>query len=324
MVSDRIAVPGEVLAALRARAARGPIAVRLLVPNPAPAEWHPTHPERHAKADAAQRVLDQTLPSLREAAGVPIDGFVSTRHDPLDAIEELLHDEPIDELILATTPHHIEGWLHADLPHRAAHLGLPVTAVEGTRALELIDPRAHRRIGPSLGRRMLNKVPEVTLFFWIIKIMCTTVGETAADYLNDNLGLGLTNTTYVAAALLVALLAGQFRARRYVPGLYWSVVVVISVFGTLITDNLTDGYGVSLTTTTPLSPGSWPRSSRCGGRSSGRCRSTPSSPLAATRSTGWRSSSPSRSARRPVTSRRRSSTSATPSRSSSSPASSPP
>src|SRR3954466_12926206 len=85
-------------------------------------------------------------------------------------------------------------------------------------------------------RQMLNKVPEVTLFFWIIKIMCTTVGETAADYLNDNLGLGLTNTTYVAAALLVALLAGQFRTRRYVPGLYWSVVVVISVFGTLITD----------------------------------------------------------------------------------------
>ncbi len=250
MVSDRIAVPGEVLAALRARAARGPIAVRLLVPNPAPAEWHPTHPERHAKADAAQRVLDHTLPSLRDAAGVPIDGFVSARRDPLDAIEELLHDEPIDELILATTPHHIEGWLHADLPHRAAHLGPPVTAVEGTRALELVDPRAHRRIGPSLGRRMLNKVPEVTLFFWIIKIMCTTVGETAADYLNDN--LGLTNTTYVAAALLVALLAGQFRARRYVPGLYWSVVVVISVFGTLITDNLTDGYGVSLTTTTPL------------------------------------------------------------------------
>src|SRR3954452_14306095 len=104
-------------------------------------------------------------------------------------------------------------------------------------------------------RTMLNKVPEVTLFFWIIKIMCTTVGETAADYLNDNLGLGLTNTNYVAAALLVALLAGQFRARRYVPGLYWSVVVVISVFGTLITDNLTDGYGVSLTTTTPLFAG---------------------------------------------------------------------
>ena len=66
-------------------------------------------------------------------------------------------------------------------------------------------------------RQMLNKVPEVTLYFWVIKIMCTTVGETAADYLNENLGFGLTNTTYVAGALLIALLAAQFRLRRYVP-----------------------------------------------------------------------------------------------------------
>src|SRR3954463_2681786 len=88
-------------------------------------------------------------------------------------------------------------------------------------------------------RRMFNKVPEVTLYFWVIKIMCTTVGETAADYLNVNLGFGLTNTTYAAAALLALLLAGQFRARGYIPSMYWSVVVVISVFGTLITDNMT-------------------------------------------------------------------------------------
>jgi len=99
---------------------------------------------------------------------------------------------------------------------------------------------------------MLNKVPEVTLFFWVIKIMCTTVGESAADYLNDNLGFGLTKTTYVAGALLVILLAVQFRLWRYVPGVYWSAVVVISVFGTLITDNLTDGHNVPLTTTTPI------------------------------------------------------------------------
>src|SRR5881397_950519 len=111
---------------------------------------------------------------------------------------------------------------------------------------------AEPRSGASLGRRMLNKVPEVTLFFWVIKIMCTTVGETAADYLNDNLGFGLTNTTYVAGALLVVLLAAQFRLRRYVPGAYWSVVVVISVFGTLITDNMTDGHNVPLTTSTPI------------------------------------------------------------------------
>ena len=97
---------------------------------------------------------------------------------------------------------------------------------------------------------MLNKVPEVTIFFWVIKIMCTTVGETAADYLNENLGFGLTKTTYVTGALLIVLLAVQFRLRRYVPGVYWSVVVVISVFGTLITDNMTDHYNVPLTTST--------------------------------------------------------------------------
>src|SRR4051795_3636417 len=102
------------------------------------------------------------------------------------------------------------------------------------------------------GRDMLNKVPEVTLFFWIIKILCTTVGETAADYLNENLGFGLTNTTYFTGALLAVILLIQFRLRRYVPIAYWAVVVVISVFGTLITDNLSDNYNVPLTTTTPI------------------------------------------------------------------------
>jgi uncharacterized membrane-anchored protein len=115
-----------------------------------------------------------------------------------------------------------------------------------------MNATAELRTGPSLARRMLNKVPEVTLFFWVIKIMCTTVGETAADYVNDNLGFGLTNTTYVSGALLAVLLLIQFRLRRYVPIAYWSVVVVISVFGTLITDNLTDGHNVPLTTTTPI------------------------------------------------------------------------
>jgi uncharacterized membrane-anchored protein len=99
---------------------------------------------------------------------------------------------------------------------------------------------------------MLNKVPEVTVFFWLIKIMCTTVGETAADYVNDTLGFGLTNTTYVAGGLLAVLLIVQFSLRRYVPVVYWAAVVVISVFGTLITDNLTDGHNVPLTTTTPI------------------------------------------------------------------------
>lgn len=85
---------------------------------------------------------------------------------------------------------------------------------------------------------MLNKVPEITLYFWVIKILCTTVGETAANLLNENLGLGLTNTTYIMGALLIATLVFQFRARKYVPGIYWLAVVLISVVGTLFSDNL--------------------------------------------------------------------------------------
>jgi uncharacterized membrane-anchored protein len=97
---------------------------------------------------------------------------------------------------------------------------------------------------------MLNKVPEITLYFWVIKVLCTTVGETAADFLNDNLGLGLTNTTYIMGALLIAALVAQFRLRRYVPSVYWLAVVLISIVGTLITDNLTDNLGISLVITT--------------------------------------------------------------------------
>jgi len=104
----------------------------------------------------------------------------------------------------------------------------------------------------SRGRQMLNKVPEVTLYFWIIKILCTTVGETFADYLNDTLGMGLTNTTYLLGSVLIVVLVFQFRTRRYVPSIYWLAVVLISVVGTLITDNLVENFGVALQTTTLL------------------------------------------------------------------------
>src|SRR5947208_5089524 len=104
----------------------------------------------------------------------------------------------------------------------------------------------------SRARRMLNKVPEVTLYFWVIKVLCTTVGETASDYLSDNVGLGLTNTTYITSALLIAVLVAQFRQRRYVAGIYWTGIVLISVVGTQITDNLSDNLGISLVVTTTV------------------------------------------------------------------------
>lgn len=101
-------------------------------------------------------------------------------------------------------------------------------------------------------REMLNKVPEVTVYFWIIKILCTTVGESFADYINETLGFGLTNTTLAfSAALLIALIA-QFRLRHYVPAAYWLVVVLVSVVGTLLTDNLTDAQGVPLWVSTTI------------------------------------------------------------------------
>ena len=98
--------------------------------------------------------------------------------------------------------------------------------------------------------QMLNKVPEITLFFWVIKVLCTTIGETAADFLNSTLNLGLNGTSLVMGALLIVVLFFQFKAKKYIPSIYWLAVVLLSVVGTLITDNLTDNLGISLQTTT--------------------------------------------------------------------------
>ena len=95
-----------------------------------------------------------------------------------------------------------------------------------------------------------NRVPEVTAAFWFIKLMAVTMGETAADYLAVNMGLGLTATSIIMAAVLVVALGLQFAQKRYVPWSYWLAVVLISIVGTLVTDNLVDNFGVSLITTT--------------------------------------------------------------------------
>lgn len=97
---------------------------------------------------------------------------------------------------------------------------------------------------------LLNKVPQVTLLFWVIKVLCTTVGETFADYLNVNLGFGLTGTSIIMGLLLVIAIFFQFQTKKYIPFVYWITVVFISVFGTLITDILTDNWRVRLETST--------------------------------------------------------------------------
>ncbi|HKP40624.1 MAG TPA: hypothetical protein VJV41_06425 [Mycobacterium sp.] len=97
---------------------------------------------------------------------------------------------------------------------------------------------------------MLSKVPEVTVWFWVIKILCTTVGESFADWINMTLGVGLTATALIFTAVLVAVLVWQLRLSRYVPLVYWLAVVVLSVTGTLYTDILTDDLGVPLALST--------------------------------------------------------------------------
>jgi uncharacterized membrane-anchored protein len=96
---------------------------------------------------------------------------------------------------------------------------------------------------------MLNKVPEITIYFWVIKVLATTVGETAADYLSTTLHLGLVATSFVMGAIFVVGLLVQLRTRAYVPTVYWAVVVFVSIVGTLVSDNLVDNLGIPLATT---------------------------------------------------------------------------
>lgn len=96
----------------------------------------------------------------------------------------------------------------------------------------------------------VNRVPEVTVAFWLIKLTAVTMGETAADFLAVNLGLGLAATTVLMTAVLAAAILWQFGQRRYVPASYWASVVLISVVGTLVTDNMTDALGVPLIVST--------------------------------------------------------------------------
>ncbi|MFD7486924.1 COG4705 family protein [Streptomyces mirabilis] len=119
-----------------------------------------------------------------------------------------------------------------------------------TRESQVV-PQAGQHSG-SRGRLRSNKVPEVTVYFWIIKVLCTTVGETAADLLNEKAGLGLTGVSVLMSALLGVVLLVQFRSSAYRPGVYWSAVALISVVGTLISDNLTDNMGVPLEASTTV------------------------------------------------------------------------
>ena len=127
VVTDHTPVSESLRSEIRRRAADEDVQFRLVVLNPARAEVHLLHPERHDKAAEAEQALMAMLPELRIDAGAPVIGSVSVRHDPMDAIEETVFSEPIDEILLAVSEGHLAARLHQDLPHRLAHLHLPVT-----------------------------------------------------------------------------------------------------------------------------------------------------------------------------------------------------
>ena len=129
VVTDHPEPQPALISAMKQRAGVGTVQFRVVVPNPAPAEIHLLHPDRHAKASEAEKVLHSALTELELVTGGRIVGSVSVRHDPMDAVEETLFSEPIDEIFLSVAPHGLATRLHQDLAHRLEHFGLPITVI---------------------------------------------------------------------------------------------------------------------------------------------------------------------------------------------------
>jgi hypothetical protein len=129
VVTDHVTPTAGVTDAIRARAGADDVQFRLVVVNPARAEVHFLHPERHDKAAEAERALRDVVPALERSTGAHVIGSVSIRHDPMDAIEETLFSEPIDEIMIAVPVHRITRLTHQQLEHRLAHFGIPVTVI---------------------------------------------------------------------------------------------------------------------------------------------------------------------------------------------------
>ncbi|HVA97977.1 MAG TPA: hypothetical protein VNG53_03700 [Bacteroidia bacterium] len=97
-------------------------------------------------------------------------------------------------------------------------------------------------------KELINRVAGLGVLFWIIKIFSTTVGETAADYVSENLKFGLTNTAILMGVITILVAIWNFKQKKYFPPSYWSLIVMMSIEGTLITDFLVEKLNVSLLT----------------------------------------------------------------------------
>jgi hypothetical protein len=130
VVTDAAEPSPSLREAIRHRAETHDARFRLVVLNPARAEVHLLHPERHDKAHEAEEVLRASLPTLETDAGGSVIGSVSVRHDPMDAIEETMFNEPVDEILIDVPTHRLSSLLHQDLAHRLEHFHVPVVVVK--------------------------------------------------------------------------------------------------------------------------------------------------------------------------------------------------
>jgi hypothetical protein len=134
VVAHRTAATPALLDAVRERAAQGPTAFTLLVPNTAHGLHRVVDPEDQ-EAGEAQTVLDLALPLLKDAAGGPVEGIIGDP-EPLNAIQDAVNLHGFDEIIISTLPKRVSRWLHLDLPSKANGLGLPVTTITATDSAE--------------------------------------------------------------------------------------------------------------------------------------------------------------------------------------------
>lgn len=93
----------------------------------------------------------------------------------------------------------------------------------------------------------LNKVPEVTLVFWIIKVAATTLGETGGDTVTMTLNWGYLAGTALFLAALIALVAFQIAAKKFHPFLYWATIIASTTFGTTMADFADRSLGIGYT-----------------------------------------------------------------------------
>src|SRR5579871_4675428 len=96
-------------------------------------------------------------------------------------------------------------------------------------------------------RPALSKVPEVTLVFWIIKIFCTTLGETGGDAVTMSMGLGYLVGTAIFAVIFVGFVVAQIQAKRFHPFLYWATIIATTTVGTTLADFADRSLGIGYT-----------------------------------------------------------------------------